>query len=336
MEVNKSTWKELRPKILQDIKNSEFVALDTELTGLHFKSLRIHLECLDLDKYYESHKISCEHFVITQIGLSCFIQDKIENKWICKPYNIYISPSNGDDKEFLFNCSADALKFLTLHNFDFNKWIKEGVHHQAYFYWKHGADRRMKEKADFEKLITNKMTLAEMLKKLEMKQSEEILSDKLDEEQKKEFNNMLIAIEELKKPEKKEIEIKQNNSFLRAALFQKIHKNFAEYYADSYIKDETSFIKIYKFANVEEFTKFYLDKLNQKIDENHEKLGITELFVQIFDQKKVIVGHNCFFWFVTFLSNIYWRFTRYKGSNEKANVEIFLYDFRYKIHHSYK
>jgi poly(A)-specific ribonuclease len=72
-------------------------------------------------------KYNADNFRIIQLGISCFIKNKNnEKEYIAKPYNIYVFPSekinNGK-----FDFYIESIIFNRDHGCDFNKWIKKGV-----------------------------------------------------------------------------------------------------------------------------------------------------------------------------------------------------------------
>uniref|UniRef100_T1KBC3 Uncharacterized protein n=1 Tax=Tetranychus urticae TaxID=32264 RepID=T1KBC3_TETUR len=88
-----------------------------------------HNECFCVR--YLKIKNSISQYLLIQYGLSCFTKSSTDNSYSCASYNFYIFPykvpgaNNYKDKSFL--CQPSALTFLSGHNFDFNKWIREGI-----------------------------------------------------------------------------------------------------------------------------------------------------------------------------------------------------------------
>jgi hypothetical protein len=58
--------------------------------------------------------------IITQIGLSLFVQDDHLN-YSAHTYNFYVCPRSCASLDERFVCQASSLEFLARHSFDFNK-----------------------------------------------------------------------------------------------------------------------------------------------------------------------------------------------------------------------
>lgn len=72
---------------------------------------------------------SSNAFVITQFGLSCFRPSNSSDgpKYVAKTFNFYCFPRPFEDWDPRFLCASGSLDFLGGCNFDFNKWIKDGI-----------------------------------------------------------------------------------------------------------------------------------------------------------------------------------------------------------------
>ena len=60
-----------------------------------------------------------------QLGVCGFKYD--QKKLTCYPYNFYIYPFDHPAYQSTFLTSVGSFDFLSKHNFDFNKWVYEGV-----------------------------------------------------------------------------------------------------------------------------------------------------------------------------------------------------------------
>ncbi|GAB5592093.1 hypothetical protein Unana1_06993 [Umbelopsis nana] len=128
MEVLRSTFLEKLPEIKGAIEHADYIAIDTELTGLSRPS-NSYRPTDDLDARYEKVSQSSREFAIIQFGLACFKWDGERHAYVARPFNFYIFP-NGEPREAserFFTCSSSSLTFLMECNFDFNKLIKEGI-----------------------------------------------------------------------------------------------------------------------------------------------------------------------------------------------------------------
>lgn len=128
MDVTNENFIELLPQISQTIKQCDFIAIDTELSGLmRERSLnRFDLPDERFSKAFESSR----GYFIMQFGLSCFT--KLENglEFDNRTYNFYIFPQPHEgygDIDRTFSLQAHAIQFLSSNNFDFNKLFKHGI-----------------------------------------------------------------------------------------------------------------------------------------------------------------------------------------------------------------
>eukprot|EP00842_Homolaphlyctis_polyrhiza_P004026 jgi/Hompol1/4624/HPOL_003761-RA len=127
MEVTKRNFdSELLAIIDEAIAGADFIAIDTEFTGLGVDN-----DLLDTpQERYTKQRASCQNFIPTQVGLALFAWDAGSKAYICRPFSFYVYPKSSS--KFLgldrtFSAQASSLEFLSSNNFDFNKWIGEGI-----------------------------------------------------------------------------------------------------------------------------------------------------------------------------------------------------------------
>lgn len=119
-----------------DLKNSTFLAIDTEFTGLEDD---VRLSALDTpSERYNKIREGSMRFMVVQLGLSIFTFDKKAKQYVYKTYNFYIFPSNkplsgSPDPKFL--SQASSIAFLVAQGFDFNKLFKKGEYKKIYLYY---------------------------------------------------------------------------------------------------------------------------------------------------------------------------------------------------------
>ncbi|CAG8584397.1 3106_t:CDS:10 [Dentiscutata erythropus] len=122
MEVLKSNFHELLPTITDAIQGADFIAIDTELTGLS--------EHIERIKSFDDPQSRYSKFLIIQFGLCTFTYDQDEDTFVARPFNFYIFPANADRRDYndiCFMCSGSSLHFLMKCGFDFNKLISQGM-----------------------------------------------------------------------------------------------------------------------------------------------------------------------------------------------------------------
>jgi hypothetical protein len=132
MDIVKSTFLEKLPVMLAAIEESDFIAIDEEMTGISFANTTGRTNNLyqrgDTASFrYSKVKGVPERFSVIEVGVACF-KKKEEGEgggYVCTPFNIYLFPQNSNGRDIIL--SASATNFLNDHGLDFNKWIGEGI-----------------------------------------------------------------------------------------------------------------------------------------------------------------------------------------------------------------
>lgn len=127
MEVTKDNFINLLPEISDTIKGCDFIAIDTELSGLQRERNNNRFD-LPEERFAKAVDTS-RGFFIMQFGLSCFTRTS-PLKYDNRTYNFYIFPQPSDeygDRNRTFAVQAQSIQFLSGHGFDFNKLFKHGV-----------------------------------------------------------------------------------------------------------------------------------------------------------------------------------------------------------------
>mmetsp|Transcript_16810 Transcript_16810/g.29904 ORF Transcript_16810/g.29904 Transcript_16810/m.29904 type:complete len:508 (+) Transcript_16810:152-1675(+) len=130
MEGRRSTFSKVLADFEARLQGAEFVAIDTELTGVDVEG--------DPDTFDESAQQRlekqcriAERYTVIQIGLTIAGRKGggRDDELTFASYNIfafpYVGPELGRDPGFF--CQASALQFNAQHRVDFNTWIRDGV-----------------------------------------------------------------------------------------------------------------------------------------------------------------------------------------------------------------
>ena len=125
MEVTRQTFKVALPVVQEALSDCSFFSFDCEMTGLFLNSRRRNAYLDESEDRYEEARASASSFIINQFGLSAFTWDDTHSTWIAKTFNFYVFPRGSE--EIKFTCQASSLEFLSQCNFDFNKWIYDGI-----------------------------------------------------------------------------------------------------------------------------------------------------------------------------------------------------------------
>lgn len=127
MEVTSDNFVALLPVITETIKDCDFIAIDTELSGLMRGKRNNWFDC-PKERFGKDVESSKGYFIM-QFGLSCFTKtDKLH--FNNTTYNFYIFPQANQqfcDIDRTFLIQSHAIRFLIGHGFDFNKLFSKGV-----------------------------------------------------------------------------------------------------------------------------------------------------------------------------------------------------------------
>jgi len=126
-------------KVLKDfearLRTAEFVALDTELTGVDIEGEPDSFEETPVWRLSKLCQVA-ERFTLIQVGLTIVrrVGEIGEGKHACASYNFFVFPHVGPEllgREPSFQSQAAALRFNAIHHVDFNAWISDGVSYMA-------------------------------------------------------------------------------------------------------------------------------------------------------------------------------------------------------------
>lgn len=127
MDITNENFLEYLPRITEAVQDCEFIAIDTELSGLMRERSLNRFDSPE-ERFAKSVE-SSRGFFIMQFGLSCFTRTA-DLAYTNSTYNFYIFPQphkfHGDINR-TFSLQAHAIQFLTEHGFDFNKLFRHGV-----------------------------------------------------------------------------------------------------------------------------------------------------------------------------------------------------------------
>jgi poly(A)-specific ribonuclease len=122
MNVTRFNSKRALPLIVESLRQSDFIAIDFEFSGLQAdqETLANHLtDCVDFR--YWKYKQNISQFSPLQIGICGFKYSPELSELECRPFNFYMLPHAS--KTFLSQVSS--LDFLASHGFNFNKLVYE-------------------------------------------------------------------------------------------------------------------------------------------------------------------------------------------------------------------
>ncbi|KCV69443.1 hypothetical protein H696_03872 [Fonticula alba] len=132
MDVTSATFREMLPQIVEEINRADFYAIDTELSGL-FANDSVPGPGDSLHDFYQKVSRSCRHpdgIAILQYGLCLVRWNSTDKCFETRTYNFYLCPRSSEHlrpSNRCFSFQYSGMDFLRKFNFDFNKWIYEGI-----------------------------------------------------------------------------------------------------------------------------------------------------------------------------------------------------------------
>ena len=82
------------PVLLEIIRKADFIALDTEFSGLNVTDADHSHRYETLESAYQKYKHVCSTLHAFQFGLCAFNWDEVSNTYVMRPLNFYVWPSN--------------------------------------------------------------------------------------------------------------------------------------------------------------------------------------------------------------------------------------------------
>ncbi|KAG0362196.1 hypothetical protein BGZ54_008717 [Gamsiella multidivaricata] len=129
MEILKDDFETKLPLLQKAIAECDFVAVDTEMTGLASPA-NVPKYQDSLASRYSKISISASNFLVIQLGVCTFTWSEEAGGYEARPFNFPCFPASSDvnrSGERFFKCQSSSLEFLLSNGFDFNKWIRHGI-----------------------------------------------------------------------------------------------------------------------------------------------------------------------------------------------------------------
>lgn len=280
MDINKDTFDGQLEAIIEDINNSDFIAIDGEFTGLDKTATGHAMPFETPEKRYDHMRQHCSDFMLIQFGLCAFKADEEKMSYKAKPYNFDVFPTpfsqHAEDRTFL--CQSSSIKFLRSHGFDFNKLFSEGI---PYLTPKQEKTLRDELNHKYEKASKGKTKKRPTA---------------VPEEQQPFLDKICAQILRYLEGEQKEPLIIPGCESSKRNL---IYKMVQEQFPDVHIKTETGkkkikSIEVTSLTSAEKQQQQELLKEKQKLEmmELDKDVGFTKVISALRSSQKLIVGHN--------------------------------------------
>ncbi|XP_022343153.2 poly(A)-specific ribonuclease PNLDC1-like [Crassostrea virginica] len=125
MEVDKNNFEEYLPRISESIAKAEFIAIDTEFTGLTLNDETKNSLFDSIEERYQKLRKCSQQFTISQIGISAFLKES--DRYVAHSYNMYLFPNSFGPVDVRFMVQASSYEFQRRYDFDFNKYVYTGI-----------------------------------------------------------------------------------------------------------------------------------------------------------------------------------------------------------------
>ncbi|ORZ15323.1 ribonuclease H-like domain-containing protein [Absidia repens] len=271
MEIPRQDFTQKLPMVKAAIDECDFMAIDTELSGLHRPGTGKRIETRDYR--YNEYKEATDRFLIIQFGLCTFKWDAPSGRYIAKPFNFNIFPTSfaggRSQPNRVFSVQAQAFDFLAKQAFDFNKWIYQGIPYM-------NLDDEKKFVTEKRKMLNDEMP--------------DIPVDDKDrpflEDARKKINTWLES--KNNKPKDNEgINIAATNGYLRRLIYQEVRNNFEGLTAEG----RQGYIRVIRFSK-EQQLKRNKEREEQFENDRDKAIGFRKVIDWISESKKPLVGHN--------------------------------------------
>lgn len=269
MDITRENFLEHYQEIIKEIKDCSFIAFDTEFSGLLDEGFRE--AYLDMpSERYDKLRNGTQQFVIMQFGL-CLFKKITTTNYTAQPYNFFVFPASPTPKkiDLRFLCQASSMTFLAENNFDFNKWVKQGV----FYLSKVEAKKYEEHKQQMEVRRTSRV---------EVSQPEDVAFVTSAKEQITGF---------LSNPKATSIDIECVNAYKRKLVYQIIDDDFKDQHlvVQKVDKEKALTVKRLNSKTLKELEKKEQEKKREEI----KCKGLLYIIEAIVDSGKPMVGHNC-------------------------------------------
>ncbi|KAF9566880.1 hypothetical protein EC968_003543 [Mortierella alpina] len=273
MEILKESFEASLPLLQKAIAECDFVAMDTEMTGLS-APINNYKPQDSLATRYSKVTHSAASFLVVQLGICTFTWSDEIGGFEARPFNFPCFPSSVDEAkagERFFQCQSTSLEFLMNNGFDFNKWIRHGIPY-----------------------LTHPEEEAYIIRKTEKEAHNANASDTsnnipVDDRNREYIESTIAKIQEwLQSSEEEEaLTITANNSFFRRLVHQIVRTDFNDQLA------VTSNAQARTMTLKRMTDEIRLQKEQAKIPKP-PTLNLRRVLDMIADAKKPLIGHNCF------------------------------------------
>ncbi|ORY97393.1 CAF1 family ribonuclease-domain-containing protein [Syncephalastrum racemosum] len=269
MEIPRQEFQQMLPTIKKAIDECDFIAIDTELSGLHRPGNSKRMDTLE--NRYAEFREATQRFIIIQFGMCTFTWDEKAGRYIARAFNFYVFPTAMTGKiqpNRVFMTQAQAFDFLSKQAFDFNKWVYQGIPYLT-----------KEEEEAYISQATQRMT--DDLPDIPVDDKEKAFMEKAKQK-------IDIWVKDPKKTEDPEgVNINTRNAYQRRLIYQEVRKSYSELTAEG----RSGFIRVMRLTQ-KQLDKRAKEKLARIKKDCEEAVGFRTVIDWISASRKYIVGHN--------------------------------------------
>ena len=127
MDISNANFIEKLPLILKSLQTADFVAQDTEFSGLSVGFEDKDHDYDTLESRYQKLRHTCRRMNAFQVGIATFKWDPKRREYVIRPFNFYVWPNSAVMDKRVMQFDVSSVKFLMYNHFDFNKLFREGI-----------------------------------------------------------------------------------------------------------------------------------------------------------------------------------------------------------------
>lgn len=300
LTVTTKTWPSVQSQVLEEVRRSEFIAVDLELTGLHVKNERF----IGIDRCYSAHREGARTFLPVQVGICAARRDPTKSTaaggahWILSPVSLYVFPRDSGEQHF--SVSAATFVFLESNGFDFNEWVKHGLG------WLRPAEEEEKRRSvqqridEVTRLKQGAVSSDGASAGLPASQPLEIPAG-ADRDVVDACRGQIRAW--LSSDSTAALEIPMENAYQRLVMHTIIAQEFPQVYSHSSRRAGERFLCVYK-SQAEVYDE-QLRALEREMEAIDMEVGVRSILDEITRSQKPLVGHNCFYDFLHLYQTFY-------------------------------
>ncbi|KAK1120281.1 hypothetical protein K0M31_012641 [Melipona bicolor] len=262
-EVLHSNFETLYPQIKSAINNANFITIDAEFSGIYSEKCLKHSLFDTLNDRYETLKKNIQQFAIVQFGIGTFHHIPFENAYKTKCFNFYLFPKSVLLKNRKLSWQVTSLNFLCKHNFDFNKFLNDGI-----CYLNEPDEKLLKD-------CLTKYDLANIVEHLLFEEEIEL------NECKNQISKWMARSEDIK------LKLQVTNPTLQYILHKDLRNNYNNIWTTS---DNKSIIMLKVKSDMQNFVSKQEDNLEEVL--LNSLTEFSKIFKLLSSSKKFIVGHN--------------------------------------------